>query len=45
MQNDARQGHEYCWADFVVDKGVYVPRAYPCYSGPTLNYVTPTRTP
>jgi hypothetical protein len=45
MQNDARQGHEYCWADFVVDKGVYVPRAYPCYSGPTLNYASPARTP
>jgi cytochrome c5 len=36
MVNDARQGHEYCWADFVIDNGVYVPRAYPCYSGPTL---------
>ncbi len=45
MQNDARQGHEYCWADFMIDKGVYVPRAYPCYSGPTLNYINPTRTP
>jgi hypothetical protein len=43
MQNDARQGHEYCWADFVIDKGVYVPRAYPCYSGPTLTYVNPAK--
>jgi hypothetical protein len=45
MVNDARQGHEYCWADFVIDKGVYVPRAYPCYSGPTLSYVQPPRNP
>jgi hypothetical protein len=44
MQNDARQGHEYCWADFVIDKGVYVPRAHPCYSGPTLSYTNPART-
>jgi hypothetical protein len=45
MVNDARPGHEYCWADYVIDKGVYVPRAYPCYSGPTLSYVNPMRTP
>ncbi len=38
MVNDSRQGHEYCWADFVIENGVYVPRAYPCYSGPTLSY-------
>jgi hypothetical protein len=47
MVNDARPGHEYCWADYVIDKGVYVPRAYPCYSGPTLSVlpVTTSRTP
>jgi hypothetical protein len=45
MVNDARAGHEYCWADFVIEGGVYVPKAYPCYSGPILQYVPPSRTP
>lgn len=42
MVNDARVGHEYCWADYIVENGVYVPRAYPCYSGPTLSYSQPS---
>lgn len=36
MQNDNRSGKEYCWADSVLRDGMYVPKAYPCYSGPML---------
>lgn len=36
MKNDNTPGKEYCWADVVLEKGIYVPRAYPCYSGPTF---------
>ncbi len=36
LKNDARSGQEYCWADFAIEAGVYVPKAYPCYSGPLL---------
>ncbi|MBL8310812.1 MAG: hypothetical protein JNL19_10355 [Burkholderiales bacterium] len=36
MQNDNRSGKEYCWADTVLRDGLYVPKAYPCYSGPML---------
>lgn len=45
MQNDARQGHEYCWADFEIKQGVPSPKAYPCYSGPTLSFTPLTRAP
>jgi hypothetical protein len=34
MKNDNTPGKEYCWADVVLENGVYAPRAYPCYSGP-----------
>jgi hypothetical protein len=34
MENEATPGQEYCWADGELVAGVYVPRAYPCYSGP-----------
>lgn len=36
MQADARPGQQYCWADTVLQDGLYVAKAYPCYSGPML---------
>ncbi len=37
LSNDVAPGAEYCWADTVVERGVYVPRAWPCQGGPFLN--------
>jgi hypothetical protein len=34
LKNDDRPGQEYCWAEAVLENGVYVPKAYPCYGGP-----------
>lgn len=34
MHNDDDPGREYCWADLVIQNGVYVPRVYPCIAGP-----------
>ncbi|MBL8056833.1 MAG: hypothetical protein JNK29_09050 [Anaerolineales bacterium] len=34
MENDEVPGQEYCWADAVLEAGVYVPRVWPCYAGP-----------
>ncbi len=34
MQNDDTAGEEYCWADAVLQDGVYVPIDYPCVAGP-----------
>lgn len=34
MQNDDVAGREYCWADTVVEDGVFVPRVWPCIAGP-----------
>lgn len=34
MANDATPGQEYCWADAVLQDGVYVPVDYPCFAGP-----------
>lgn len=39
MKNDSRVGQEYCWADYVLEAGIYAERAYPCYSGPMLRKV------
>ncbi len=39
MKNDSRKGQEYCWADYVLEAGIYAERAYPCYSGPMLRKV------
>ncbi len=32
--NDDTKGKEYCWAESVIQNGVFVPIVYPCYSGP-----------
>ena len=34
IQNDARAGHEYCWADTVLEEGNLVVKEYPCIVGP-----------
>lgn len=34
LKNDNTPNKEYCWADVVLENGIYNPRAYPCYSGP-----------
>jgi Cu2+-containing amine oxidase len=34
VQNDARAGHEYCWADTVLEDGNLVVKEYPCVVGP-----------
>jgi len=34
IQNDARAGHEYCWADTVLENGNLVVKEYPCIVGP-----------
>lgn len=36
LKNDNTPGKEYCWADSVVEQGVYVPRAWACEAGPRL---------
>lgn len=34
LKNDDTPGSEYCWAQSVVENGVYQVREYPCYAGP-----------
>ena len=34
VQNDARAGHEYCWADTVLENGRLVVKEFPCIVGP-----------
>ncbi|MGQ0600915.1 MAG: hypothetical protein ACT4QE_04365 [Anaerolineales bacterium] len=34
LKNDGAPGREYCWADTVLENGVYVPRIWPCAAGP-----------
>ncbi len=34
LENDDTPGSEYCWAESVLEGGVFVPKAYPCYAGP-----------
>jgi hypothetical protein len=36
LKNDNTPGKEYCWADSVVQQGVYAPRAWACEGGPRL---------
>jgi hypothetical protein len=33
MKNDSEKGKEYCWAESVVENGIYKVKEYPCYSG------------
>ena len=34
IQNDAREGYEYCWADTVLENGNLVVKEFPCIVGP-----------
>ena len=34
LKNDDTPGQEYCWADFALESGTYVPKKWPCYAGP-----------
>ncbi len=34
LKNDNTPDKEYCWADVILENGIYNPRAFPCYSGP-----------
>ena len=41
IKNDDTPGAQYCWAESVLEDGVYVPETYPCPSGPMLVPVNP----
>ncbi len=34
MRNDDAKGSEYCWAETVLENGVYKTRSFPCFCGP-----------
>ncbi|CAA6807859.1 MAG: Unknown protein [uncultured Sulfurovum sp.] len=34
IQNDARKGYEYCWADTILENGRLIVKEYPCVVGP-----------
>ncbi len=34
LKNDDRKGNEYCWAESVLQNGMYVTHIYPCFCGP-----------
>lgn len=34
LKNDDTKGREYCWAESVLENGVYVTKIYPCFAGP-----------
>ena len=33
LKNDDTPGSEYCWADYILENGVYVPKVWPCAAG------------
>ena len=33
LENDDTPGSEYCWADYVLEDGVFVPQVWPCTAG------------
>jgi hypothetical protein len=34
LKNDDSKGREYCWAESVLEDGIYVTKSYPCFAGP-----------
>lgn len=40
MKNDDQPGQQYCWAETVIENGIYTPKIYPCAAGPLLAPVT-----
>ena len=41
LKNDDTPGKQYCWAESVVESGLYVKKTYPCYSGALFTPVKP----
>ncbi len=40
LKNDNREGHEYCWANSVIENGLIEPKVFPCFSGPMLTPIS-----
>jgi hypothetical protein len=34
LKNDDSKGREYCWAESVLENGIYITKSYPCFAGP-----------
>jgi hypothetical protein len=34
LRNDDRKGNEYCWAENVLENGIWKTKVYPCFAGP-----------
>lgn len=34
IRNDDRKGNEYCWAENVLENGIWTTKVYPCFTGP-----------
>jgi len=34
LKNNDQKGNEYCWAESVLQDGVYITKVYPCFAGP-----------
>lgn len=34
VRNDDRKGNEYCWAENVLENGIWTTKVYPCFTGP-----------
>lgn len=34
LKNDNTKGREYCWAESVLENGIYITHTYPCFCGP-----------
>jgi hypothetical protein len=41
MKNNGNKGEEYCWAESVLENGVYVTKVYPCFCGPMFTPLKP----
>ncbi|MEO6316510.1 MAG: hypothetical protein ABIU63_05780 [Chitinophagaceae bacterium] len=39
LKNDNAKAREYCWAESVLENGVYTTRSYPCFCGPLFTPV------
>jgi Copper amine oxidase, enzyme domain len=36
LRNDDRKGNEYCWAENVLENGIWKTKVYPCFAGPVF---------
>jgi hypothetical protein len=39
LKNDDQKGQEYCWAESVLEHGIYNTKSYPCFCGPMFTPV------